>query len=74
MNHTSIYKYLIINNAEDLIEQADRNVVEQHRPDVAAICSVTNPERNADDLGKPSIWKGRLDGLKDPVLIANRDQ
>ena len=39
-----------------------------------AICSVTNPETNADDLGKPSIWKGRLDGLKDPVLIANRDQ
>jgi|TARA_B110000914_G_scaffold1169_1_gene1024 hypothetical protein len=39
-----------------------------------AIWSVTNPETNADDLGKSPTWKGRLDGLKDPVLIANRDK
>ena len=60
VNHTSIYKYLIINIAEDLIEHSDRDVLEQHRLMLLAIWSVTNPETNADDLGKSPTWKAGL--------------
>lgn len=34
-NHTLVYKYLIINIAEDRTENADRNVVGQHLSDAA---------------------------------------
>ena len=39
-----------------------------------ATYGVTNPETSADDLGKPLTSEGWLDGLRDPVLIANRHQ
>jgi hypothetical protein len=43
VNHTSIYKYLIINIAEDLIEHSDRDVLEQHRPDAARYLECHQP-------------------------------